>query len=1398
MATGRQTDVSLVIRARDEGTKAVKAFESALSDLLSTQKQVASGSTNTASGITQTISALAGLDKAYSQISGSINRGADAFERQLTSLASNQAQLRALTRQLEAARAAQSKMDSFVGPPTREAMSRYQGVAAEVKNLEAQYRSLEREVSRQDAGFQRSASDLAQLERQTRLVGAVTTFAKQESEQYTRSLDRQNAAAEKAAALQASIARSTNATSGKSAEDSASVFTRAGLTDTERAIAAVEKETAARERAAQAEREYAQAVEMSQAAQRARARIEGNGGSAGRAGETALADMLRQEEAAAQAAADAEAELVDATARLRSELNPLAAIQDKLNRELAEAQKLYDRGKISATELAQAQTLLRKRADDAAQSLGQQNVGGGKPTLFGLKPYEMQNLSFQLNDIVTQLASGTSLTQTLAQQGGQIIQIFPRAGSMIVAALGNPAVLAAAAAIGAVVIGLKEAGDEAERLRGFLGQLAASADGNSYGAGALNDAAEALDRYGLSAEDAVAAVRKFVREGVDQSRIEQFGEAASNLSDVMGVDLKDAVNEVADAFTGGYEAVKRLDDSYDFLTAAQRDHIRTLFEEGRAAEGRNEALDIFSARQEDAAQKMRGPWASAMRELSAAWQEFKELVGDTQWIRDAGSGLAGLGRDAAAALRQLRGAASEADVTKQLKTTRDIIAGIQGDLKDASALTRGGLQANLKVFQDQEASLVRQLDTLKKQNTESGKQGDTIARQSQLSQKQTGDLQRATAAAKESKSVAEAETEARRKATEFVEKEFKLADEATKQAYIAQEVARAREATQKRISDQAKKEADERKRAADEAKRLAQQTQFIDPVSGRVSSGYGQRTAPKAGASTFHRGVDFAVPTGTQVKAPAKGVVVETGYDSKLGKFVYIDHGNNTVSKFGHLSDNAIVSRGQIVEQGQTIGRSGNTGNSTGAHLHYQVEVNGKAVDPQKGIFVEDGLGRFKTDLADAVADYDKVVEKQQEFLDGLDRANAARELETTQLRDQSTLTGDALLAAQRQADIETQIAKVRDDASKAGIAADDPALELRIQKLREVTGAYFDAANARQSFENQRQSVDQPVQDLSALRDSLQQRIQYFEETGQRGLAQQLMPQLDMVNSKLLEAISNAQTFYSSLAGNPEAMAALGLTQTQVDTIRLGLDASAAAGQNLGYIMGISGQQIAQAFASNATDALDSFAQSIASGANAFQALGTAFLQFAAQFLRQIATMILQQIIFNAIAGAIGGAAGGASGGGATGSTGAFAGVRAHDGGVIGSGSLVQTDAGVQEILNVVRNWRTGSGPRAVNPSWFSGATRYHTGGIIGLAPNEVPVIAEEGEEMLTRDDPRHVLNGGATPSGGSGTNIKNIVVFDPAAAFAEALNTKRGEKALLTWVKNNPTAFNAAMGGR
>lgn len=122
-----------------------------------------------------------------------------------------------------------------------------------------------------------------------------------------------------------------------------------------------------------------------------------------------------------------------------------------------------------------------------------------------------------------------------------------------------------------------------------------------------------------------------------------------------------------------------------------------------------------------------------------------------------------------------------------------------------------------------------------------------------------------------------------------------------------------------------------------------------------ITSEFGWRSAPTAGASTNHRGVDIGIPTGTNVYAVEAGTVTTAGFNQSAGNWVIIDHGNGYVTKYMHNSA-LKVTAGEKVEKGQVIALSGSTGISTGPHLHFQIEYNGQPVDPLTFKY-ENGMG---------------------------------------------------------------------------------------------------------------------------------------------------------------------------------------------------------------------------------------------------------------------------------------------------------------------------------------------------------------------------------------------------------------------------------------------------------
>ena len=119
------------------------------------------------------------------------------------------------------------------------------------------------------------------------------------------------------------------------------------------------------------------------------------------------------------------------------------------------------------------------------------------------------------------------------------------------------------------------------------------------------------------------------------------------------------------------------------------------------------------------------------------------------------------------------------------------------------------------------------------------------------------------------------------------------------------------------------------------------------PVRGPVNSDFGPRLSPWSDSvGERHSGLDIGAARGASVTAPAPGTVVFTGSHAEYGIALVLDHGNDIKTLYGHLS-RVDVAPGQTIERGQVVARTGNTGRSSGPHLHYEIQVAGKAVNPR-------------------------------------------------------------------------------------------------------------------------------------------------------------------------------------------------------------------------------------------------------------------------------------------------------------------------------------------------------------------------------------------------------------------------------------------------------------------
>ena len=597
--TTRQTEVSLVIRAKNEADRAINTVADALNGLLET----ASGGESKLGALA---TSLASVDKAAATIQGAVTKGEQAFNALGNTVKARRADLEALKDQ---ARAAAAEIARLNGGEAIVGAGRDQGPRlAQLQTVQAAYQKLQGEITRlsgsiaaDEGRLNNSRSALQQLGSTAIAASEGQAKLRAEIELQTAALNAQAEAAGRITPIQARI----NAVTG---------VNRPATFD---------------------------------------------GASAG-----ASAQVLANA-ATANDALNAKAQ------QLRASLAPLAALQESFNVKLREANTLFEKGKISAAELTAATTKLNaelKRAEVDMKRNGGSSIG-----LFGLRPYELTNLGYQLNDVVTQLASGTSLSQTLAQQGGQILQLLPGIGSKLLALAQNPFFLVTGAALAVIATGFKEISDRAERLRGFESLLSRIANGAEYSAAALEKNVEALKLYGVAADDASAALKIFVSEGISSERFEQFGRTAKNMADTLGIKVPEAAKQLADAFTGDYAAIVKLDDATNFLTASQREHIRTLFEEGNAQAARAQALQIITGKMDEAAEKARGPWSKSVLALGVAWQGFIDMIAKSPLLKSASEATSDLADSVTKLLNALSGndgaqrqAARIADLVKEL------------------------------------------------------------------------------------------------------------------------------------------------------------------------------------------------------------------------------------------------------------------------------------------------------------------------------------------------------------------------------------------------------------------------------------------------------------------------------------------------------------------------------------------------------------------------------------------------------------------------------------------------------------------------------------------------------------------------------------------------------------
>ena len=1010
----------------------------------------------------------------------------------------------------------------------------------------------------------------------------------------------------------------------------------------------------------------------------------------------------------------------------------------------------------------------------------------------GLRPYELTNLGYQINDVVSGLAMGQPPMQVFAQQFGQIAQIFPAVTSGILKFL--PVMGAFTVAVVAPIARIKSLQTSVAQ---FEKQLAISADGAAYSAARLGLMAQELDDLGIAVADAREAISTMVKAGVVEGQIKSLILVAEDLAAVTGQKVPEAAEQMANAFTGGLDGIRELDRELNFLSAAQYEQIAAMFDAGNSAGAYGKALGVLEGRLGSVAEKSSGPWSRAISNIGEAWNNFMAFMADTTAIKLVIQSLDAMG----VALEKVTGmlvnltdgsnpnvqgpalgievyGATDQELDDQIKAARDALERAVNEKKigveldpffDSTSIDNLIAELERELAYLEKARAMPQADRARAipdayENEQPNKTAEDWARQMDAVEAAHTKVLKTTQEQKK------AQIDVSRSIEEMLEKmeqEAELAAMTAEERFIEQGILEAMNIAKQQGVDLDQTALDklrERLGLLYEAQKIGETTlDFTGPSSGgAIGSFVDKVVGVESGGNATAKN-----PNST---ATGLGQFIESTWLRMFKQYFPDRAAGMTNAAILALRNDAETSRKMIelyaAENAKILQQAGLAVNEASLYLAHFLGPGGAksllsapANTPVEEVLGSDQINSNRSILAgkttgQVVAWAERKMGITEQELAVRERLNEmeADALETEQERqkayDERISDMEFELSQAGKAEREAAVAEALRTAEKErgrALTAEERA------DVERLAGATWDAANASRLKGEEGKRLEQEINTLLERQAFLREQIAYAEQTGNMDAAATAEAELQRVNEQLDAATQKSMAFWEAMGG-PEAEAAiLALQRTQFELGKL----------DTRFLM--TGEQMNEFIANSATNAFTKFAEAIANGEDAAKALGTAFRQMAADILLQIGQMIVKQAIFNMISGMFGGKG---LGGAIMGSVGKLF----HSGGVVGS----------------------GSGPsRTIAAAAFAGAPRYHQGGIAGLQPGEVPAILKRGEEVLTQDDPRHVGNGGGM---GSGSTIINAI--DAPSFVEEALKSSRGQKPILNFMRANSAAVRSALG--
>lgn len=1089
-----------------------------------------------------------------------------------------------------------------------------------------------------------------------------------------------------------------------------------------------------------------------------------------------LANKLRQAEAALAAASR---EMDNEQTKLRRLEASLGAAGIETKNLAAASQRLQQVSEKTASAL--------QKLDAANRG---QNSRAGR--FLGLRPYELQNLSFQVNDFFTQIASGASVTQAFAQQGGQVIQIFPQLGTAI-ASFGAE-LFGLGLLLAPVVAAIKNAADLSGSVREFTGLLTLNAEGARYNAEALADTAHRLDVFGGSLEDAKAGLKTFMEAGIAPEKLESFGRTAQNLADVLGKEVPQAAQMLSEGFSGGYEQIAKLDDATHFLTVSERENIKAMFDNGDSAKALETAYRLLAERADDAANKARGPWAEAWRSLASAWDNFVTRISNTEAIQGVISDLQRLANMVNTVANLLPGEPQKPGDKKKPHWWSPLTPGGSLVPDPLFRVNSAATRLLLDRFQGKPEAAAPQVGTLTPAGPVRAAPERTKAGQDYLAQlreqsdavKRVSDAERVRTAGL--KALREAQN---RGASEAEQQQAKELAASLEQAKVDEENKRKSDAA-KRKSDAAARQAESAAKAAEARRQALVQQLVADERSMAARIARNQQTSLAARQDEITQ--QYAKVYDTLAKLEAAGGKAVNG--STLEEYRARIKANEEILKQYAQLDFYEESLSALEEQrAATLKRitdQAAAGNLSTVDAYKQAQAAQNEFGPKISAMADEAV-RFAKTMAGA-----NPSPEMQAFIarmEALGAENARRgatnapdaKVGQDLLRDQETEINNVIaqrneLVSSYERLVELGVMRTEEAQAKtaAAYASTQPLIDKQVASFKEllaalaasgaITQTTFDTWAAKLEAVNaEAQYVDANFTSLkNSMLNSVSSGItQAFDNVGEAiGRAIDKTGDWgDVVDALGQSALSFTAQFLKGIADILIQVAVLqavkslpffdSLTGGIMDFTGLAAGATALAGPSAALV--------------TAGTTLAAAGPALTPAAGLLDAAGVALTGAAPLLTSAAAPLMAAATALSAAATQMAAAA--------AAQTAANAASVFHGGGIAGS--------------------VTGR-TRMVPSALIASAPRFHGGGVPGLNRNEVVSVLERDEEVLTRDDPRHVLNGGKRAGGGGGSapvDLKVVNVIDPAELVGAALATKPGQQVMMNFFGRNASAVNAQL---